>query len=80
MRTFSFSTTTSGAPFRVPMSRFAGASEGYLSLRDLTLAAPKRTWNEKSDELSLSISGEGFEVAGVSNGAWSPRYGAGVRR
>ena len=65
------------APFRVPMSRFAGASEGYLSLRDLALAAPKRTWNEKSDELSLSISGEGFEVAGVSNGAWSLGTGRG---
>ena len=65
------------APFRVPVSRFAGASEGYLSLRDLALAAPKRTWNEGSDGLSLSITGEDFEVAGVSNGAWSLGTGRG---
>ena len=66
------------APFLVPMSHFAGASGGYLSMRDLDLVVPKRTSAEGFDELSLAITGADFQVAGESNGAWSFGTGQGA--
>ena len=67
------------APFLVPISAFAVEDAGYLSLRDLGLAAPERTWADERDErLGLTITGSDFQANGVSNGAWFLGGGAGA--
>ena len=63
------------APFVVPIGAFAVSGGSYLSMHDLDLVAPQRTWTQVGETLSLGISGDGFHVSGVSNGAWS--FGAG---
>ena len=67
------------APFTVPASAFVGARGGYLSLDDLDLAGPTlSTWDTGHDQSALAISGDDFEVGGISSGRWFVGIGSGA--
>ena len=67
------------APFLVPLSVFAGARGGYLSMSDLGLETPERNWDDQGEDVTLAIAGDGFRVHGASNGAWFSGMGHGSR-
>ena len=67
------------APFTVPASAFVDARGGYLSLDDLDLAGPTlSTWDTGHDQSALTISGDDFEVGGISSGRWFVGIGSGA--
>ena len=68
------------APFLVPISRYAGAGGGDLSMRDLELIAPRRTSADGDEAPVLAITGEDFQVSGTSHGSWilGAGWGAGL--
>ena len=67
------------APFLVPLSAFAGARGAYLSMSDLDLETPGRNWDDRGEDVTLAIAGDGFRVHGASNGAWFSGMGHGSR-
>ena len=66
------------APFLVPISHYAGAGRGNLSMRDLELVAPRRTTPDEYDAPVLAFAGEDFQVSGASGGAWLLGAGRGA--
>ena len=70
------------APFLVPMDTFAGVGGGYLSMRDLDLAVPERSWDDRGETAALTIAGDDYQARGMSNGAWfsGMSHGAGVMK
>lgn len=66
------------APFLVPISRYAGAGGGDLSMRDLELIAPRRTSADEGEAPGLAVTGEDFEVHGTPHGAWTLGVGRGA--
>ena len=68
------------APFEVPVDAFAGSAGGYLSMDDLGLRKPERTWQvEDEDTVALAIAGTDFQARGVSDGAYFMGSGHGSR-
>ena len=66
------------APFLVPISHYAGADRGDLSMRHLELIAPRHTSADEYEAPVLAIAGEDFQVSGTSNGAWLLGAGRGA--
>ena len=66
------------APFLVPLSHYAGAGGGHLSMRDLELIAPRRTLAEEDEAPALAVTGEEFEVHGTPHGTWILGVGHGA--
>ena len=66
------------APFFVPISHYAGAGGGDLSMRDLELIAPRRTSAGEDEAPVLAIAGEDFQVNGTSHGPWLLGAGRGA--
>ena len=66
------------APFLVPISHYAGADRGDLSIRHLELIAPRHTSADEYEAPVLAIAGEDFQVSGTSNGAWLLGAGRGA--
>ena len=68
------------APFFVPISHYAGAGGGDLSMRDLELIVPRRTSTYEDEAPALAIAGQDFQVSSTSNGPWllSAGWGAGL--
>ena len=67
------------APFLVPISAFAGAGDAYLSLSDLDLETPERSWDDRGEAVVLTIATDDFQARGVSNGTWFSAAGQGAR-
>ena len=67
------------APFLVPISRYAGAVRGALSMRDLELIAPRRASADGDEAPVPAIAGEDFQVNGTSHGPWFLGAGRGAR-
>ncbi|MCY4613025.1 MAG: S8 family serine peptidase [Nitrospira sp.] len=65
------------APFRVPISRYAGARGGGLSMRDLELIVPSRLSADDGEASGLAFAGQDFQVSGTSNGPWRLSVGHG---
>ncbi len=67
------------APFLVPISAFASAGDAYLSLSDLDLETPERSWDDRGEAVVLTIATDDFQARGVSNGTWFSGAGQGAR-
>ena len=66
------------APFEVPLDAFARSRDAYLSLADLALDPAHETRTETAPgRHSLSMTGDGYDASGFTDGAWFVGGGTG---